>query len=107
MSAGVGRRSSILPYNDNARTEFSPIWHTIVTGFGNHDPGKGRYNQQRSLWNPLHPGCRWAQHLRSNRKDHQELIEAVKQVVQQDMSYRCVYPTLMRSSRVISIRIRS
>ncbi|WP_374710769.1 Eco29kI family restriction endonuclease [Chloroflexus sp.] len=66
-----------------------------------------RYNQQRSLWNPLHPGRRWAQHLRSNRKDHQELIEAVKQVVQQDMSYRCVYPTRMRSSRVISIRIRS
>ncbi len=28
--------------------KFSPIWNTILVGFGNHDPGKGRYNQQRS-----------------------------------------------------------
>jgi hypothetical protein len=24
---------------------FSPLWNTVVDGFGNHDPGSGRYNQ--------------------------------------------------------------
>ncbi len=28
----------------------------IIDGFGNHDPGKGRYNQLRSRWDKLHPG---------------------------------------------------
>jgi len=27
---------------------FSPFWNQILDGFGNHDPGVGRYNQQRS-----------------------------------------------------------
>jgi hypothetical protein len=27
---------------------FSPLWNKLIDGFGNHDPGAGRYNQQRS-----------------------------------------------------------
>ena len=35
---------------------FSPLWNRVLDGFGNHDPGKGRYNQQKSPWDTLHPG---------------------------------------------------
>ena len=38
---------------------FSPIWNKLIDGFGNHDPGEGRYNQQRSQWDTLHPGRKW------------------------------------------------
>lgn len=40
-----------------------PLWNNIVDGFGNHDPGKGRVNQQRSPWDMLHPGRKWAEKL--------------------------------------------
>ena len=33
---------------------YTPLWNTVVDGFGNHDPGKGRYNQARSEWDVLH-----------------------------------------------------
>lgn len=39
---------------------FSPLWNKIVDGFGNHDPGSGRYQQLRSRWDVLHPGRPWA-----------------------------------------------
>lgn len=35
---------------------FSPLWNRVLDGFGNHDPGKGRYNQQRSLWDTVGNG---------------------------------------------------
>lgn len=42
---------------------FSPLWNRKIDGFGNHDPGKGRYNQQRSPWDVIHPGRPWAEKL--------------------------------------------
>lgn len=39
---------------------FRPIWNIALDGFGNHDPGKGRYNGLRPLWDHLHPGRGWA-----------------------------------------------
>ena len=40
-----------------------PLWNSVVDGFGNHDPGGGRKNQQRSPWDVLHPGRAWAEKL--------------------------------------------
>ncbi len=40
-----------------------PLWNNVVDGFGNHDPGKGRANQQRSPWDMLHPGRVWSEKL--------------------------------------------
>lgn len=37
-----------------------PLWNSVVDGFGNHDPGKGRYEQAKSDWDVLHPGRAWA-----------------------------------------------
>jgi hypothetical protein len=42
---------------------YAPIWNTQIDGFGNHDPGKGRYNQAKSDWDTLHPGRPWANRL--------------------------------------------
>ena len=39
---------------------FRPLWNTRIDGFGNHDPGSGRYEQKRSRWDELHPGRAWA-----------------------------------------------
>lgn len=38
----------------------APLWNRLIDGYGNHDPGKGRYNQLRSRWDVLHPGRPWA-----------------------------------------------
>lgn len=40
---------------------FRPLWNVRIDGFGNHDPGGGRYNQKRSPWDVLHPGRAWAE----------------------------------------------
>ncbi len=40
-----------------------PVWNTNIDGFGNHDPGKGRYKQARSEWDRMHPGRPWADKL--------------------------------------------
>lgn len=39
---------------------YTPVWNSCIDGFGNHDPGSGRYNQARSDWDVLHPGREWA-----------------------------------------------
>lgn len=41
--------------------KFAPIWNTLIDGFGNHDPGKGRYQGMRPKWDVLHPGRAWAE----------------------------------------------
>ncbi len=47
--------------------EYKPIWNSCIDGFGNHDPGKGRYEQSKSEWDILHPGRKWADKLNSNQ----------------------------------------
>jgi hypothetical protein len=39
---------------------FKPLWNCVLTGIGNHAPGKGRTAQVRSDWDTLHPGRPWA-----------------------------------------------
>ncbi|WLQ13310.1 Eco29kI family restriction endonuclease [Hahella aquimaris] len=43
--------------------EWRPVWNTTIFGFGNNDPGKGRYEQAKSDWDRLHPGRPWAENL--------------------------------------------
>ena len=39
---------------------FSPVWNSLIDGFGNHDPGSGRHAGMRPRWDVLHPGRSWA-----------------------------------------------
>jgi Eco29kI-like restriction endonuclease len=54
---------------------FKPVWNAMLDGFGNHDPGSGRYNGERPLWDMVHPGRYWAPRLRE-RQETPELIGA-------------------------------
>lgn len=56
---------------------FSPIWNVVIDGFGNHDPGAGRYNQKKSAWDVLHPGRPWAAKLQPSDSTREELVERV------------------------------
>lgn len=57
---------------------FSPIWNQIIDGFGNHDPGSGRYNQLRSRWDTLHPGRKWALKCKERPEDMGVIESEVK-----------------------------
>jgi hypothetical protein len=54
--------------------QFNPIWNSCIDGFGNHDPGSGRYEQAKSDWDILHPGRRWAERLRGKHATQEEIV---------------------------------
>ncbi len=61
---------------------FSPLWNQVLDGFGNHDPGGGRYLQKRSPWDVLHPGRKWANNLKgeliAKAEIRKHIAEAIK-----------------------------
>ena len=61
--------------------KFQPVWNQSLDGFGNHDPGKGRYNQQRSPWDVIHPGRAWAERCVANVRSHDIVVEALRKHV--------------------------
>ena len=56
---------------------FSPLWNQFLDGFGNHDPGAGRYNQQQSSWDVIHPGRPWTTKLKPNSRFREDIIKAI------------------------------
>ncbi len=55
--------------------QYKPIWNSCIDGFGNHDPGSGRYDQAKSDWDILHPGRAWAERLRGEHPTQKEIKE--------------------------------
>lgn len=53
----------VVPVEAELIRRYKPLWNSAVDGFGNHDPGRGRYNQAKSEWDVLHPGRSWAERL--------------------------------------------
>lgn len=46
-----------VPLTESALiARYVPVWNSIVSGFGNHDPGTGRAAGRISRWDILHPG---------------------------------------------------
>jgi Eco29kI restriction endonuclease len=45
-----------------------PLWNVAIDGFGNHDPGRGRYEQAKSDWDVIHPGRPWAERCNGTSK---------------------------------------
>lgn len=52
---------------------FNPLWNRLIDGFGNHDPGAGRYNGMRPLWDVLHPGRSWADKCKPRSETREEI----------------------------------
>ena len=70
-----GEESSMITIVEAALIrKYRPLWNTVVDGFGNHDPGSGRYDQAKSEWDVLHPGRPWAEKLRGKSPD----LEVIK-----------------------------
>ena len=57
---------------------YSPVWNSLIDGFGNHDPGKGRYGGMRPRWDVFHPGRAWA----AKCADRQESAEDIARDVE-------------------------
>lgn len=58
--------------------KFAPIWNTLIDGFGNHDPGKGRYEGMRPKWDVLHPGRAWAEKCQDRSETAVQIEREVK-----------------------------
>jgi len=56
---------------------FQPVWNRVLDGFGNHDPGKGRYNGMMPQWDCLHPGRKWAERLQPCPNTAEQLEQRV------------------------------
>ncbi len=57
-----------IPFGETMLIQrFTPLWNHVLDGFGNHDPGKGRYEQKISSWDTVHPGRVWATRLQPNK----------------------------------------
>lgn len=54
-----------------------PLWNSCVDGFGNHDPGKGRYEQAKSDWDVLHSGRVWADRLNGIPNSYESILENI------------------------------
>jgi hypothetical protein len=54
-----------------------PLWNTVVDGFGNHDPGSGRYEQAKSDWDVIHEGRAWANKCNGTHADKSTIISAI------------------------------
>lgn len=71
----------IVPVESYLIRKYLPLWNSFVTGFGNHDPGSGRYNQARSEWDTIHPGRTWADRLQGVAPDKQQVISKIRQIL--------------------------
>lgn len=57
---------------------YQPLWNCLIDGFGNHDPGNGRYNQERSDWDVVHKGRIWAERCAASSKSQKEIASIIK-----------------------------
>lgn len=65
-----------IPLGENLLiSRFMPIWNKHVDGFGNHDPGSGRYNGLMPRWDLVHPGRGWAIKCKA-RSETAQIIES-------------------------------
>lgn len=61
---------------------YRPIWNTVLDGFGNHDPGRGRRGSARSRWDIVHPGRPWAARLRARETPDEVIAEVLRRLDQ-------------------------
>lgn len=65
--------------------QYTPLWNTIIDGFGNHDPGSGRINGKRSRWDTLHPGRPWAAKYPTRNEGEADIKQEARAFLQQSL----------------------
>lgn len=63
-------------------SHYKPVWNTVVDGFGDHAPGRGRRDMRRPMWDVIHPGRPWARMLQPAHTAEQVLTR-VKEALEQ------------------------
>lgn len=87
-------RFIIIPHEEDALIppiesaiikQYNPLWNARIDGFGNHDPGAGRYEQARSSWDIIHSGRQWASKLKSvkGEANPSEILQRITEYNQQ------------------------
>lgn len=75
----VGTESDlIVPVEAELIRKYRPVWNMIIDGFGNHNPGAGRYDQAKSEWDILHPGRDWANRLKGKSPLLENIVIKIK-----------------------------
>lgn len=55
-----------------------PLWNAAVDGFGNHDPGSGRYEQAKSDWDVIHKGRLWAKKCKGVHAKKTKILASIQ-----------------------------
>ncbi len=58
--------------------KFTPLWNGLIDGFGNHDPGSGRYQGLRPRWDVVHPGRSWAMKCKERPETMADVLRDAK-----------------------------
>lgn len=59
--------------------KFAPLWNMLIDGFGNHDPGKGRYEGLCPRWDVLHPGRDWALKCKPRSENQKQIKNDIEE----------------------------
>ena len=60
----------------------SPVWNSILDGFGNHDPGAGRRAGKISRWDVLHPGRPWVAASAPREETSEQLAAEIREYLE-------------------------
>ena len=71
----------VVPVEAELIRRYRPLWNSVVDGFGNHDPGRGRYNKAISEWDVLHPGRPWAERLTGESPRLEDIVAKVQRIL--------------------------
>lgn len=72
-----------VPLTESALiARYVPIWNSIVPGFGNHAPGKGRIAGKVSRWDILHPG-RGRETATAPAATYEQLCDEVEEAIRE------------------------
>jgi len=82
MIPGGVESDLVVPVEAELIRRCRPLWNSVIDGFGNHDPGSGRYNQARSEWDVLHPGRPWAERLTGESPRLEDVEAKVQQFLE-------------------------
>jgi len=71
-----------IPLGESAMIRrYRPVWNAVLDGFGNHDPGSGRINGKRSMWDTLHPGRSFAAKYPARDDTAEQITQDVTQYI--------------------------
>ncbi len=64
-------------------SRFCPPWNQVVSGFGIHHPGSGRFDQAPSDWDVLHPGRPWVARLTGRPQPRAGILQALAEALEE------------------------